>query len=237
MQKKSTLPLIVSLVCFLVLCPLVAVFGALYFESRSYYLIAVLMIIISIIPFFFYFEHRRIKTSELVTVAVMVSICVVSRIFFIFVPQVKPMCAFVVVTGCVFGANVGFVTGALSIFISNFAFGQGMFTPFQMLGMGLVGFLSGVIFYKKDTVKNRLTVSLTGAALCFFLYGFIVDTCSVLMLDAVSSPKEAAGIYASGVIFNLIHAAATFIVLMIVIKPMNDKLSRLRIKYGIFAYQ
>ena len=226
-----------SLVCFLGLCPLVAVLGILFFESRSYYLVAVVMIVIAIVPFFFHFEKRKMKTSELVTVAVMISICVVSRIFFIFLPQVKPMCAFVVVTGCTFGANVGFVTGALSVFISNFAFGQGMFTPFQMLAMGLVGFLSGVIFYKKDAVKNRLTVSLTGAALCFFLYGFIVDTCSVLMLDAVKSWKEAVGIYASGVVFNLIHAAATFLVLMIVIKPMNDKLSRLRIKYGIFADQ
>lgn len=237
MPKKSKRPLIVSLVCFLVLCPLTAVLGALFLKSRSYYLIAVVMIFEAIVPFFFYFEHRKIKTSELVTVAVMISLCVVSRIFFVFLPQVKPMCAFVVVTGCVFGANVGFVTGALSVFISNFAFGQGMFTPFQMLAMGLCGFFAGLIFYKKDTVKNRLTVALSGAALCFFVYGFLVDTCSVLMLDAVGSINEAVGIYASGAVFNLIHAVTTFIVLMLVIKPMNDKLSRLRIRYGIFAYQ
>ncbi|MGN1194646.1 MAG: ECF transporter S component [Acutalibacteraceae bacterium] len=236
MQRKSRNPLTFSLVSFLILCPLVAVVGALTLNSRSYYLVAVLMIVIAIIPFFFYFESRKIKTSELVTVAVMISICVVSRCAFAFAPQVKPMCAFVIVTACAFGANVGFVTGALSVFISNFVFGQGMYTPFQMLAMGLVGFLAGLLFYKKDTVNNRLTVALSGAALCFVVYGFIVDTCSVLMLDAVGSVSEVLGIYASGIVFNFIHAAATFVVLLLVIKPMNDKLSRLRIKYGIFSF-
>lgn len=236
MQKKSRKPLIFSLVTFLILCPLIAVVGALTLDSRHYYLVAVFMIVTAILPFFFYFESRKIKTSELVTVAVMISVCVVSRCAFAFAPQVKPMCAFVIVTACAFGANVGFVTGALSVFISNFVFGQGMYTPFQMLGMGLVGFLAGLLFYKKDTVKNRLTVSLSGAALCFFVYGFIVDTCSVLMLDAAGSVREALALYASGAVFNLIHAAATFLVLLLVLKPMNDKLSRLRTKYGIFSF-
>ena len=236
MQKESRKPLIVSLVLFLVLCPVIAVVGALTLSSRSYYLVAVLLIITAIIPFFFIFESRKMKTSELVTAAVMISICVVSRCAFVFVPQVKPMCAFVVVTACAFGANVGFVTGALSVFLSNFVFGQGMHTPFQMLAMGLVGFLSGLLFYKRNTVKNRLTVALSGAALCFFVYGLLVDTCSVLMLDAVGSLREALSIYASGAVFNLIHAAATFVVLLLVLKPMNDKLSRLRTKYGIFSF-
>ena len=236
MQKESRKPLIVSLVLFLVLCPLIAVVGALTLSSRSYYLVAVLLIITAILPFFFTFENRKMKTSELVTAAVMISICVVSRCAFVFAPQVKPMCAFVVVTACAFGANVGFVTGALSVFLSNFVFGQGMHTPFQMIAMGLVGFLSGLLFYKRDTVKNRLTVALSGAALCFFVYGFLVDTCSVLMLDAVGSLREALSIYASGAVFNLIHAAATFVVLLLVLKPMNDKLSRLRTKYGIFSF-
>lgn len=237
MSEKSEKPLIVSLVTFLAVCPLIAVVGALTLESRSYYLAAVLMIAAALVPFFYSFEHRKMKTSEVVTVAVMISVCVVSRCAFVFAPQVKPMCAFVIVTACAFGANVGFVTGALSVFISNFVFGQGLFTPFQMLGMGLVGFLMGLLFYKKDTVNRRLTVASAGAVLCFLVYGFIVDTCSVLMLDAVGSVKEVLGIYASGAVFNLIHAATTLLVLLLVIKPMNDKLSRLRIKYGIFSFR
>ena len=236
MPEKSGKTLTASLLSFLVLCPLAAVVGSLTLSGRSVYLVAVFMIMISIVPFFVCFENRKIKTSELVTVAVMISVCVISRCAFVFAPQVKPMCAFVIVSACAFGANVGFVTGALSVFISNFVFGQGMYTPFQMLAMGLVGFIAGLIFYKKDTGKMRLTVAAVGAVLCFFVYGIIVDTCSVLMLDAVSSVGEVLGIYASGAVFNLIHAAATFVVLLLVTKPMNDKLSRLRIKYGIFSF-
>lgn len=235
MQKKSLALNAVSVLCLFVLAPLSAFLSYKYLETKYYFVSALGMIFLSILPFFLMFEKRKIKTTEIVTVAVMIALCVSSRLLFAFVPQVKPLCAFVIVTAVAFGGNVGFVTGAISIFVSNFAFGQGMFTPFQMLGMGLVGYLCGLIFHGRKFGKNRVAVSVVGGLLTFAVYGFIVDTCSVLMTASDFSPKSVLSIYAAGVPFNLIHAATTAIVLFFVNVPMQNKLFRLHTKYGIFS--
>ena len=134
-----------------------------------------------------------------------------------------------------FGPTVGFLVGSLSMFLSNFIFGQVMFTPFQMLGMGLVGFICGLIFFEKAYSKNKVLISLTGGLLCFAIYGFITDTCSVLMFITDYSISSVLPIYLSGLSFNIIHGVATGIILFFICKPMAEKFSRLRIKYGIFS--
>ena len=205
-----------------------------FIKQKSYYAAAVLIILMALLPFFAYFEKRKIKTGEIVIIAIMIALAVASRNLMIFIPQVKPTCALVIVTAIAFGPNSGFLTGAMSMFLSNFVFGQGMFTPFQMLGMGLVGFFCGLIFKGKKISENRIIVSITGGFLCFFLYGIIVDSCSVLMLSSSITLRSALPFYLSGLTFNTIHGITTGILLFFINKPMLKKFSRLRIKYGIF---
>lgn len=219
----------------LVLAPVIMLLSLKLFQSGSYYIAAVAIIILSIIPFYMFFEQRRIKTSEVVTLSVMIALCVASRAVMAYIPQVKPTCALVIVTAIAFGPNVGFLTGSLSMFISNFIFGQGMFTPFQMLGMGLVSFICGLIFHKKPYSSNKIAVSIVGGIACFLIYGIIVDSCSFLMMSTDFTLKSAVKIYLSGMSFNLIHGVTTGILLFFINKPMTDKFNRLRIKYGIFA--
>lgn len=235
MQKKSRKLTVISCIMLLVLAPVIMLLSLKLFQSGSYYIAAVAIIILSIIPFYMFFEQRRIKTSEVVTLSVMIALCVASRAVMAYIPQVKPTCALVIVTAIAFGPNVGFLTGSLSMFISNFIFGQGMFTPFQMLGMGLVGFICGLIFHKKPYSGNKIAVSIVGGIACFLIYGIIVDSCSFLMMSTDFTLKSAVKIYLSGMSFNLIHGVTTGILLFFINKPMTDKFNRLRIKYGIFA--
>lgn len=237
MQKKSAKLAFVSVVSLLILAPASLILCMRLLKSQSYYLPAVIIILLSIVPFFVYFEKRRIKTGEIVIVAIMIALCVTSRGVMAFIPQVKPTCALVIVTAIAFGPNVGFITGSLSMFVSNFLFGQGMFTPFQMLGMGLVGFFCGVIFHKKSYNTDRLLVSVIGGVICFFVYGLIVDSCSVLMMVTSYSLKAVLGVYASGLTFNLIHGVTTGLLLFFINKPMTEKFTRLRVKYGVFELE
>lgn len=237
MQKKSAKLTLISIVAILILAPICAILQLKFFSNKSYYISAVIIIVLAMIPFFVFYENRKIKTGEIVLCAMMIAICVSSRAVMAFIPQVKGTCAIVIVTAIAFGPNVGFITGSLSMFMSNFFFGQGMFTPFQMLGMGLTGFFCGLIFYKKSYNTDRILVSVVGGVICFFVYGFIVDSCSVLMMLSDFTLKSVIGIYASGVTFNLIHAITTAILLFFINKPMTDKFTRLRIKYGIFELE
>ena len=235
MQKTSRKLTLISVLLYCAVVPLILFFSLKYLSPQMYYIPAAGAAVCAVIPFFFYFEKRKIKTTEIAVLSVMTALCTVSRTVFAFLPQVKPMCAFVITSAVAFGGNVGFVVGALSVLISNFFFGQGMYTPFQMLGMGLTAFICALMFYRKSGEKNRLAVSVVGAVLCFFVYGFVVDTCSVLMMTGDYTLKGVTAVYLSGMPFNLIHALSTAVTLFIIHKPMNDKFSRLREKYGVFG--
>lgn len=234
MQKKPSKLTVLSLIFFFIFAPLSIYAGSLLAAKNNYYLASILIIILAIIPFFVYFENRKVKTAEIVIFSMMTALSVGARSVMMFVPQVKPTAALVIVTAVAFGPNVGFLTGALSMFLSNFIFGQGMFTPFQMLGMGLVGFFAGIFFYNKKKISNRWVISITGGILTFALYGIIADSCSVFMLLSNVTLKSAASVYLSGLTFNIIHGITTAVMLFFISKPMNDKFSRLRKKYGIF---
>lgn len=234
MSKKPSKLIAVSVIFSVILAPLIVLLCYKLIENKSYYVAAVLLIICAVVPFFVFFENRKIKTAEIVILAMMTALAVASRSVMIFLPQVKPTAAIVILTAVAFGPNCGFLSGALSMFLSNFIFGQGMFTPFQMLGMGLVGFLCGFLFHSKPNFSNKYIVSITGGILTFFIYGICVDSCSVLMLSSSFSLKSTLSILLSGLSFNIVHGVTTAIILFFITKPMSEKFSRLRKKYGIF---
>ena len=77
-DKKLTKKDIISLILVLVAAPLTIYIGW-TFGDRQYYIISVLIIIYSIIPFFFAFERRKPQARELVVIAVMCALAVASR--------------------------------------------------------------------------------------------------------------------------------------------------------------
>ena len=234
MSKKHALRQLITVLVFAVFCPAVLVLSVYYLPTKYYYLSAVAVILLSLIPFLLAFERRKIKTGEIVIISLLIALAIAGRSVMAFIPQIKPTAALVIIAGVAFGANVGFVVGSVTMFISNFIFGQGMFTPFQMLGLGLVGFLCGAIFCGRRAANYRIAVSLTGAAAVFLIYGPIVDSCSVLTMLTDFTASSVFSIYVTGAPFNLLYAASTAIFLFLLAKPMNEKLERLRIKYGIF---
>lgn len=206
------------------------------FEGTRYcYVSATVIILAACVPFFVSFEHGRPSARELVALAAMCALAVASRAAFFALPTIKPMCAIVIITAACFGAQTGFVAGAVSAFASNFIFGQGMFTPFQMLALGTVGFAAGIIFSNRRLRESRAALSVIGGLLCFVLYGLIVDISSVLMMSTSFSAEQILSIYASGVPFNASYAVTTAVVLAAVGKGFIEKLERMKIKYGMFG--
>lgn len=235
MQRKYVKLNIISALLTLALI-VSAVTAMKFFEGTRYcYISAFVIIIAACVQFFISFERRKPSARELVALASMCAIAVASRAAFFAIPTVKPICAVIIITAACFGAQTGFVAGAVSMFASDFIFGQGVFTPFQMLALGAVGFAAGVIFSNKRLRESRPALSLIGGVLCFVIYGLIVDISSVLMMATSFSIKQILSIYASGVPFNASFAATTAIVLALVGKPFIEKLERLKIKYGMFG--
>ena len=131
-----------------------------FFANNSDWILGLLFLAISAVPFLLVFERRRPQARELVPIAVMSALAVVGRTVFSIVPlpNFKPCSAIIMITAIVFGPETGFLTGALTAFVSNFIFGQGPWTPWQMFTWGLLRFFDRA-YEKRRAVSNRRGIS------------------------------------------------------------------------------
>ncbi|HHV42002.1 MAG TPA: ECF transporter S component [Clostridiaceae bacterium] len=203
------------------------------FADRRAYLTSFFIIIYALIMFISNFERKKPQARELMVLAVMSALAVASRAAFIWLPHFKPMCGIIIITGFALGASSGFLCGAVSAFVSNFIFGQGLWTPWQMFAYGLAGFISGILYNKHWLKKNKYFLSTYGAVLVILLVGPILDTCALFTLSSIVNREAALAIYASGLPVNLIHALATFFTILLAAEPLISKLERLKEKYGL----
>ncbi len=228
-MKKSTL---LSLLSIFVLIPATLFLGS-KLSGRQYYITITLVIIEVMLPFFFGFEARKPQPRELVTIAVMAALAAVSRCAFAFLPSFKPITGIIMITGIAFGAEVGFMTGAIGLFASNFFFSQGPWTPWQMLAYGIAGFIAGLLFHKRRAKIKILPLAVFGFFYVLLLVGPILDCCTIFTsLTKITWPAVLA-VMAQGLPMNVIHAAATALTLFFFAKPLLSKLERLQVKYGI----
>ncbi|MFQ7101505.1 MAG: ECF transporter S component [Anaerovoracaceae bacterium] len=202
--------------------------------DRRFYICGLLIIAYAMIPFFVGFERRRPQAREMVSIAVLCAIAVVSRAAFVMLPQFKPMTGIVIISGMAFGPSAGFLTGAVSGFVSNFIFGQGPWTPWQMFAFGVAGFIGGLL-KNKGLMKGekRFSSAVLGGLIVMLITGPILDTCTLFTMSSVVNAASAGAIYLAGVPFNAVHAAATALTILLLGKPMLEKLERIRIKYGL----
>lgn len=232
-KKAPSKNSIASAAIFLILMPLTVFAGLYFFEDRKYYFISVIMIVESMLAFALNFEQRKPKAREIVILAVIVALAVAGRAAFFWIPQFKPVAAIVIISGAAFGGEAGFLVGALSAFISNMIFGQGPWTPWQMLALGIIGYLSGLLFSKGRFVKSKIALCLFGAFSTYLIYGGLMNVSTVLTYQSNPSIEMFLTTFIQALPFDLVHTGATIIFLAVLSNPMMDKLSRIKIKYGL----
>lgn len=235
-RKKSVL---CTVFCLCILIPGTLLLGS-RLPGRWYYLTSTLMVIEAMIPFFFSFEARRPQARELVTIGVLAALAAVSRGAFAFLPHFKPIVAIVMIAGVAYGGEVGFLTGAISAFASNFFFGQGPFTPWQMLAYGMGGFLAGILFRRPwekwgKTKAFPWCLGIFGFFAVILLVGPLLDICSLFTMSSTLSWGFALTCLTTGFAVNVTHGISVAMTLLLIGKPLLEKLTRLRIKYGIWS--
>lgn len=203
-------------------------------ENVNYYIVSVAILVASMLPFFVSFEVQKITAREITLVATMIALAVVSRAVFYLIPQFKPIAAVVVASAVCLGPQRGYIVGSFSAFISNFIFGQGFWTPFQMVALGLIGFVSGMIF--KKIKADRLSLSIVGFVLSFALYGFIVDMSTVISVYGNGFDLNGAlSVYLTGLPFSLAFGVATALFLFLFGEAFIKKSTRIIVKYKILS--
>lgn len=220
----------ISVVILCVLIPGIVIGGALLFREKQYAWISLCVAFLACVPFFLRFERSGADAKRMILLAVMVALSVVGRILFTPIPGFKPVTAMVVITAMYFGGEAGFLTGALSAVVSNFWFGQGPWTPFQMFAWGTVGFVGGLL--ARPLKKSRIALAVYGV-LSGVLYSFLMDIWTVLWADgSFHFPRYLAALL-SAVPTTVTYAVSNVVFLELLARPIGKILERIRIKYAL----
>jgi len=122
---------------------------------------------------FAWYERSRPPAQVVALVAALAALAIAGRIAFAAFPNVKPTTDIVVFAGYALGGAPGFAVGALAALVSNFWFGQGPWTPWQMAGWGMCGLLGAALALGTRNA-GRLTLAAT-CGLAGLLYGALLN--------------------------------------------------------------
>ena len=223
----------VAAVLILLLIPLTLFVGEYYLGGRKYYFISLLILLETMLPFLMIFEGRKPKARELVIIAVLCALGVAGRAAFFMLPQFKPVMALTIIAGVAFGGETGFLVGAMTMLVSNALYGQGIWTPWQMFAMGIIGFLAGILFRKGFLRRSRGALCIFGALAALLIYGIIMNSATALLWMQEWNFKILLTYWVTGFFMDCIQAAATVIFLWFGAEPMLEKLERIKTKYGL----
>ena len=203
-------------------------------HDRQYNVVAVLVLIECMLPFFLVFEGRKPKPRELVVIAVLCGLGVAGRSMFFMLPQFKPVMALTIIAGVAWGGETGFLVGAATMLLSNIFFSQGPWTPWQMFSMGIIGFLAGVLLKKGWLRRSRGSLAVFGAMAAILIYGGIMNpAAAVITASKIPNREMILAYYITGLPMDLIHALGTVVFLMLGAEPMLEKMDRIKEKYGL----
>lgn len=259
MQSRSRKRNIILALGSACLCAAVMAWVGLSGAERSWMYGSILIMIIVIAAFYAGFEKGSPHARTVVLIAVMITLAVCGRAAFFWIPQFKPIIAIVIIGGVAMGAQSGFVIGSMSAFVSNFIFGQGPWTAFQMVAWGLIGMIAGLIFNRyymgnsqidseemAETVSDELSGSesakqrsilplvIYGAVSCFVIHGGITDMWTALSISDHPTLGTLLTVYGTGLIADAVLAAATVVFLLALTRPMLKKIGRVQMKYGMY---
>lgn len=120
------------------------------------------------------------------------------------------------------------MTGALTAAISNFYFGQGPWTPFQMFVWGVIGLLAGMA--ASPLKKNKVILVLYGV-FSGVLFSLLMDVWTVLWADGSFNIQRYLAAVISSAEFMIVYAVSNVIFLLLFAKPIGKALERISTKY------
>jgi energy-coupling factor transport system substrate-specific component len=224
--KNDNLRKALKIIVPFLLIPSVVIIGSFFFEKKHHFAFSSIVVLLSLLFFITGIEKKNIGTRRIVLVAVMTALCVIGR----FIPYFQPITALTIITGVYLGAESGFLVGASSAFLSNFYFGQGPWTPFQMISWGVIGLLAG--YFSRFFIKNKLLLIIYGV-LCGILYSLLMDVWSTIMYNGSFNYRFYIASVITAMPFTVVYSVSNLIFLCFFVTPFGKKLNRIKVKYGI----
>lgn len=106
-------------------------------------------------------------------ISIFATLSVIGRYAFAFLPNVQPVTSIIIISGFFLGPISAILLAIVVTFLSNMLLGMGIWTIWQIVAWGIIGFISGLI--GKFCKKIPIYVVLFYAIFSGYFYGFIVS--------------------------------------------------------------
>jgi energy-coupling factor transport system substrate-specific component len=195
----------------------------------SWQLVSFLILAAVLLGGFAWYERSRPPAQVVALVAALAALAIAGRIAFAAFPNVKPTTDIVIFAGYALGPAAGFAVGALAALVSNFWFGQGPWTPWQMAAWGLCGILGAAL-----ALGTRNVGRLTLAAVCGLAavgYGAILNFSLIATYGGELSWQRFWIFEGRAVPFEIAHAAGNIAFALVAGPAMVRMLVRFRERF------
>lgn len=191
---------------------------------------AVLIAFAAVAAFMLGFEKEADNASKAVLAAVFTALSVAGRVVFAATPGFKPVFSMVIFAGIYLGGETGFLVGALTALLSNFIFGQGGWTVFQMFSWGLIGLVAGLL--APILRKNKVVLCIAGF-LAGPLFSLVIDIWSTVWIYGTFSLESYLATSLASLPFTILHAISNVVFILVLAEPMRKTMERVGVKYGL----
>ncbi len=229
MAKGRYLTIVVIVILFLLVLSIVL------FNYRDYLLLSFIIMGLTMIPFFARFEVRKISSREIVILAILAAIAAVSRVPFAPLPSVQPTSFVIIITGLVFGAESGFIVGAVAAIVSNIFLGQGPWTPWQMYAWGMIGMTAGL--FRNTWWMKQMWGKLLFGFVWGYLFGWFMNLWIIVSAIENFTWEFFISIYVASIYFDLAHALSNVFFLLVFSSSWIRILQRFKRKYGLLPLE
>lgn len=195
-------------------------------DSRYTAGMILLMVALTLLLFLSGINRKEIGTRRMVLSAIFIGMAIAGRAL----PILKPVTALTILAAMYLGKEAGFLVGAFSAVLSNFFFGQGPWTPFQMLAWGLIGWLAGILAIP---LQAHRWLMLGYGAITGLGYSMLMDIWTVLWHYEGFSAAYYGTVLITAMPHTLLYVGGNVLFLAVLGKPIGDKLLRIQKKYGI----
>ena len=195
----------------------------------SWELVSFLILAAVLFGGFTWYERSRPPAQVVALVAALAALAIVGRIAFAAFPNVKPTTDIVIFAGYALGGAPGFAVGALAALVSNFWFGQGPWTPWQMAGWGLCGLLGAALALGGRNVGRLSLAAICGLA--GILYGALLNFSLMATYGGELSLERFGVLSARAIPFDVAHVAGNVVLALVAGPAIVRMLSRFRQRF------
>lgn len=201
-------------------------------------LLMMVVVTLVLVLFFLGYERSQPALRQIMPTLVLAACAAAGRILFAPIPDFKPLSAIAIIAGATLGPRNGFMVGALAALTSNFFFGQGLWSPWQMYAWGVVGYVGGMlarsgVFEDRAAGRPRVWALVLMGLASGALYGVIINAYGVLGFVRPLTWAGALAYVAASLPFDVMHGVATALFLAVLYGPWTRRIGRVARKYGL----